>query len=131
MDTTDKKVLRKETKIEETRGRSQKVKICVSVFRYGDKIISALGISRPTSSVEHRILKSKLKADELFNIVSSLTNDPYYKNDQRWAPVVRRVLDQNFPEIEFPIQQAKEFSRKPIGNLVHEVLNVEIELILK
>jgi hypothetical protein len=116
---------------QEPKGKSQKVKILVLTFRFGDKIVSALGISSPTSSVEHRLPKSKLKPDEMFNIASALTNDKYYANNKRWAGIAQQALSEGLDEIVFPPEPANEFSKKPIGKLIHEILNIEIELFIK
>jgi len=118
---------------DEPKRKSQKVNVLVSIFRYGDKIVSHLGIPHPTHEIEHRIPKKNLKPEEIFNIISALTNEPYYKNsnDGRWETTVKCALDQNFPEIPIPKQKASILSSRPIGKLVHEILNVEIELFLK
>lgn len=115
----------------ESKGKSQKVKILVSVFRYGDKIVSALGIPNATSPVSHRIPKNKLKDDELFNIISAITNDKYFSNDLRWKEVAKKALNKNYPEISFPAEFARDYNNKSIGKLQHEILSIEIELLLK
>lgn len=120
-----------EQSIEQPKAKSQKFKVLVSSFRFGDKIVSALGIPSKNAQVEHRIPKSKLKDDELFNIVSFISNDKYYVNDKRWASVAKSALDKNNPEVWFPSQPANEFSKKDIGKLVHEILSIEIELFTK
>ena len=116
---------------EEVKGKSQKVKILVSVFRYGDKIVSALGIPTPTTFIRHEILKSKLKPDEIFNIISALTNDPYFKNNKMWEDTVRRTLDNGYSVIPLAEERANELSKKTIGKLVHEILDIEIVLFMK
>ena len=113
--------------------KSQKVKVFISTFRYGDKIVSALGIPHASYEVEHRISKKNLKPEEIFNIISALTNEPYYKNstDGRWKTTIKYALDQESPEIPIPKQKASILSSHSIGKLTHEILNVEIELFLK
>jgi len=121
----------KEESTEEPKGKSQKIKVLVSIFRYGDKIVSHLGIPRSNSNVEHRIPKKNLRDDELFNIVSAMTNDRFLKNDKRYEQSVKSALDKNMSEIWLPVQPANEFSKKSIGKLVHEIINVEMEIFIK
>ncbi len=121
----------KKKKEDEPVKKSQKVKILVSTWRYGDKIVSALGIPSATAPVEHRIPKKKLKEDEIFNIISTLSTDSYYNRNANWKEVIKWSLEKTCPELPFPVQTANEFSKKPIGKLTHEILNIEIELFIK
>jgi len=116
---------------EEQSKKSQKVKILVSTWRFGEKIVSALGIPRSNAPVEHRIDKKNLREDEIFNIISSLSTDTYYNRNQAWNATVKFALDKTCSELPFPSQNANEFSKKPIGKLTHEILTIEIELFVK
>lgn len=112
----------------ETR-KSQKVKVLVSVYRYGDRIISALGIPKKDAWVIHRLDKSKLKPDELFDISSTLKNSDSFRKDVEYRNVINHVLDNGYNFITLPERKANEL--KDVGNLYHEILNIEIELFTK
>lgn len=127
--TTSKKT-KDEPEVPEKK-KGQKVKILVSIWRFENKIVSWLGIPDAQANVEHRIPKSRLKEDEIFNIISSLSTDSYFNRNANWKETVNKALDRSCPEIPFPPNKASVFNHKPIGKLVHEILNIEIELFVK
>ncbi len=117
------------TKKEEPKRKSQKLKVLVSIYRSGDKIISYLGIPTNDAWIVHKLPKDELKADELFNISQAFTNDDPFRKDTSYQPSIANVLDNNVSHIVLPSKRANEL--KNIGNLVHQILRVEMELFVK
>ena len=107
--------------------KSQKVKIFVSVYRVNDKIISAYGIPTVDAPVIHRLSKNKLKVEDLFVFTTQIKNHlPFCKMDS-YNSVVEQTLNEKATEIVLPETRANKLQN--IGTLVHEILNIEIELL--
>lgn len=118
-----------ESIVKETK-KSQKVKVLVSVYRYGDKIVSAHGIPDRNYILVHRLDKNKLKPEELFHISSVISNDNNFrKNNLDYKDSLSYILDDKQDFILLPRRPATEYL--DIGNLRHEILNIEIELFTK
>jgi len=117
-----------ETETPEPKRKSQKVRILVSMYRYGDKIVSAHGIPNRNAWVKHHINKDKMKAEELFNISSALKTDPAYNRDNEYKTLISQVLDATLQTVMFPERRASTL--KNIGNLIHNIADTEIEYFL-
>lgn len=104
----------------------QKIKVLVSIYRSNDRIISYLGIPTNDALIIHKFSKNKLKADELFNISQAFTNDDPFRTDKAYQSSIANVLDNKVEYIILPSKRANEL--KNIGKLVHQILNVEMEL---
>ena len=115
-----------DVKAEEPKRKSQKVKILVSVYRYAEKIISAHGISERNSWVKHIINKNKMKAEELFWLSKAISNDSFYSKDPDYKGTIAQILDASIDNVVLPERKASQL--KNIGNFVHEILHIEIEL---
>lgn len=116
----------KEKKIQPVK-KSQKVKVLVSVFRVNDKIISALGIPTVDALVTHIFPKDKLKVEDLFILTTNIKNHlPFSKMDS-YIPVAEAALSDKIDSIQLPATKADQLQN--IGNFVHEILNIEIELL--
>ena len=125
----DKPKITKEKQKTEPIKKSQKVKILISIFRYGEKIISALGVPSKDAWVSHKLSKDKLKPEELYNISAAMTNDDPFKKDPKYRTPISQTLDTSMNVIVIPETKVKDL--KNIGNLVHIVLQTEIELFTK
>ena len=112
----------------EPKRKSQKVRILVSMYRYGDKIVSAKGIPSRDAWVKHQINKDKMKAEELFNISSALKTDPEYNRDDEFKTMISQVLNASLKTVVFPERRASTL--KNIGSLVHVIADTEIEYFL-
>lgn len=109
--------------------KSQRVKVLVSVYRYGDKIVSALGIPKRDAVVSHHLNKSKLTPDEMFDILVTLRNSDTFRKDESYRRTIDCISDDNQNFIIFP--DKKTYELKNFGKLYHEILNIEIELFIK
>jgi hypothetical protein len=107
--------------------KSQKVKIFVSVFRVNDKIISALGVPTVDAPVTHKFLKKKLRNEDLFILASQIKSHQPYSNLEATKKVVEQALNNKVDEIVLPELRANKLQN--IGIFVHEILNIEIELL--
>lgn len=110
--------------------KAQKVKVLVSVLRYGDKIVSAFGIPTPDAWVSHKILKESINDEAKFNIISHLANSKHFRSNERWHDVAQKALDNKSSEIIFPSERAIELSSFDFGKLKHEILNIKIDLFI-
>jgi len=119
----DEEVVLTKKKTEKDIKRKKKT-VMVSVLRYKDNIVSFLGIPTVSAWVIHVIDKSDLKPDELFDIATYLTNN--CKNDKDFQRTVSQILDSSYENFSFPELRVKEI--KNMGNLTHDILNVEIEI---
>ena len=122
-------VVKEEVVKEEPKRKSQKVKVLVSVYRYGDKIVSAHGIPDRNSWVKHVIDKTKLTAGELFHLSQALNNDPEYGKNPDYKGTISQILDASLENAVLPERHANKL--KSIGQFTHEILSVEFELFTK
>lgn len=125
---TDTEKVEQVTK-EEPKRRSQKVRILVSMYRYGDKIISAHGIPNREAWVKHHLNKDKMKAEELFNISSALKTDPLYNKDDEFKATISQILNASVKIVILPERKASTL--RNIGNLIHNIADTEIEYFMK
>ena len=127
----EKSTSKKTTKTvsEEPKKKSQKVNVLLSVYRYGDKIVSSLGIPSKTDFVTHHLPKNKLKPEDLFNILTALNNERDFKGMELYKQAIEDISNIKQGSVRLPKGRVHEL--KKIGNLIHEILNVEIELFIK
>lgn len=123
-DSTRKSSTKSSTK--ESAKKSQRVKILVSVYRVGDKIISALGVPSVEAVVIHKFEKDKIKAEDLFTLSTQLKNHLPYSKLDAYKAVVDQILDEKTKVIVFPGTRANRL--QTIGNFDHKILSIEIEL---
>jgi len=112
--------------IEESKRKSQKVKVLVSVYRVNDKIISALGIPTSDAWVSHRFQKSKLQAQDLFILTTTIKNHLPFSRMDSYKPVIEQILNDKAPEIVLPNTKANQLVN--IATFTHEILDIGIEL---
>lgn len=123
-----KKSEKKVENVEKPR-KSQRIKVLISVYRYGDVIVSALGIPSRTSVLSHQIPKNELKPEQMFDIIKTLNNESFFIRDQTYKETVSQAIDDKKTHIIFPSKRASDL--KNVGGLVHEILSTEIELFIK
>ena len=117
--------VKEQPKVEEPKRKSQKVKILVSVYRYGDKIVSAHGIPDRNAWVKHVIDKKKLSASDLFVLSQELNS----KKNPDYKGTVAQILDASLDTAILPERHANKLEN--IGQFMHEILSVEFELFTK
>ena len=127
MTTTTKEKFTKSKDEVEPKKKSQKVKVLVSVYRSNDKIISALGIPAANAPVIHRFQKDKLRVEDLFLLTVQLKNHLPFSKMNSYKSVAVAALDDKVDSIVLPSTPANKLQN--IGNFVHEILNIEIELL--
>lgn len=114
---------------EDPKKKSQKVKVLLSVYRYGTRIVSSMGIPSQRDFISHSLPKSKLKPEDLYNVLTALSNERDFKGVEIYKQAIEDISNNKEVSIRLPRLRASE--TKKIGNLIHEILNVEIELFIK
>lgn len=129
MNESKSKTTKDEVKEEKSQAKGQKVKILTSIYRYNDRIISSLGIPTRDAWVSHILPKKLLKPEELFNISQALSNGSPYRKENEYKSSLAELLNAKSENIILPSRKANVLTN--IGKLIHEIINVEIELFLK
>jgi len=107
----------------------QKANILASIYSLNGIIISILGISDRSSWVIHKLQKEKLNDADLYKLISTLNNRDPFRKQTEYKSTIDEAMNQNSTFITLPEKRANELIN--IGDLHHDIINMEVELFIK